>query len=274
MPLFPIVLWAQKKECLYLTIELQDAENLKIDLKEDKLYFYGTKDKNEYEFTLNFSKPINVEESKYSTKRNIKFKIIKKEKERWKTINNDGKKHWIKCDWNSWVDTDEENKTTEYDDMAMNSFGGMGGMPDMSQFGNMPGMGGLGGMGGMPGMPGMGGLGGMGGMPGMGDLDFSKLGNMGGDDMANFSGLGGMDQFKNMPNMDNMNDDDSSSYGDDTSDDDEDDDEDDDDDIESKNETDKIHECNDSKCNVDKDGIHDEDAKIQDPIVEVQEPVA
>ncbi|SCP05746.1 co-chaperone p23, putative [Plasmodium ovale] len=271
MPLFPIVLWAQKKECLYLTIELQDAENLKIDLKEDKLYFYGTKDKNEYEFTLNFSKPINVEESKYSTKRNIKFKIIKKEKERWKTINNDGKKHWIKCDWNSWVDTDEENKTTEYDDMAMNSFGGMGGMPDMSQFGNMPGMGG---MGGMPGMPGMGGLGGMGGMPGMGDLDFSKLGNMGGDDMANFSGLGGMDQFKNMPNMDNMNDDDSSSYGDDTSDDDEDDDEDDDDDIESKNETDKIHECNDSKCNVDKDGIHDEDAKIQDPIVEVQEPVA
>ncbi|CRG94732.1 cochaperone p23, putative [Plasmodium gallinaceum] len=247
MPLYPIVLWAQKKECIYLTIELQEIENVKIDLKEDKLYFFATKDKNEYEFTLNFLKPINVDESKYSTKRNIKFKIIKKEKERWKTINNDGKKHWIKCDWNSWVDTDEENKTTEYDDMAMNSFGGMGGMPDMSQLGNMG---------------------------GMGDLDFSKLGNMGGDDMANFSGLGGMDQFKNMPNMNNMNDDDSSSYGDDSSEED-DDDEEEDDDIDNKNtEEEKKNECNDSKCNIENENRNDSENKIQDPIVEVQEPVA
>ncbi|CRH01389.1 co-chaperone p23, putative [Plasmodium relictum] len=250
MPLYPIVLWAQKKECLYLTIELQDIENVKIDLKEDKLYFYATKDKNEYEFTLNFLKPINVDESKYSTKRNIKFKIIKKEKERWKTINNDGKKHWIKCDWNSWVDTDEENKTTEYDDMAMNSFGGMGGMPDMSQLGNM------------------------GGMGGMGDLDFSKLGNMGmgGDDMANFSGLGGMDQFKNMPNMNNMNDDDSSSYGDDSSE--EEDDDEDDDEIDNQNNEEEKKECNESKCTMEKENRNDADTKIQDPIVEVQEPVA
>ncbi|SCM09755.1 co-chaperone p23, putative [Plasmodium chabaudi adami] len=246
MPLFPIVLWAQKKECIYLTIELQDAEDLKIDLKEDSLYFYGTKEKNEYEFNLNFLKPINVDESKYTTKRNIKFKIIKKEKERWKTINNDGKKHWVKCDWNSWVDTDEEDKTTEYDDMAMNSFGGMGGLPDMSQFGGMGGMGGMGGLGGM------GGMGGLGGMGGMGDIDFSKLGNMGGD-MSNLAGLGGMDQFKNMPNM---NDDDSSSYGDDSSD--EDDDEDDD---TNKSDADHSHACNDAKCNIDKDG-----GKVQEPV--------
>ncbi|CAD2100432.1 co-chaperone p23, putative [Plasmodium vinckei lentum] len=256
MPLFPIVLWAQKKECIYLTIELQDAEDLKIDLKEDSLYFYGTKEKNEYEFNLNFLKPINVDESKYTTKRNIKFKIIKKEKERWKTINNDGKKHWIKCDWNSWVDTDEEDKTTEYDDMAMNSFGGMGGLPDMSQFGGMGGLGGMGGMGGLGGMGGMGGLGGMGGMGGMGDIDFSKLGNMGGD-MGNLAGLGGMDQFKNMPNM---NDDDSSSYGDDSSDDD-----DDEDDDTNKSDADHSHACNDAKCNKDC-GIHNDDAKVQEPV--------
>lgn len=271
MPLFPVVLWAQTKEWLYLTIELEDPENVKIDLKENELYFSGSKGKNEYEFTLNFLKPINVEESKYSTKRNIKFKIVKKEKERWKTLNNDGKKHWIKCDWNLWVDTDEEDKDIQFDDMGMNNFGGLGGMPDMSQFANM------------------GGLGGMGGMDGMEGMDFSKLG-AGLGNMGNLSGMGGMDQFKNMPNMNDYNDDDdddddddSSSYSDDSSDED-DDDEDGEDEkqkdkekgADSETEKEKSSKTNDKKESVNlSSGVDGEsDTKIQDPIMEVQEPVA
>lgn len=250
MPLLPIVLWAQKKECIYLTIDLEDAENVKIDLKEDKLCFSGKKDKNEYEFELLFLKPINVEESKYSTTRNIKFKIIKQEKERWKTLNKDGKKHWIKCDWNTWVDTDEENKTTDFDDMAMNSFGGMGGMPDMSQLGNMS------------------------------DIDFSKLGGMGGlggmgnGEMPNFGGMPGMDDFKNMPNMGGMNDDDdddddSSSYSDSDSDEDSEEEKDEESKTKGEDANEKKEDCLGSKSTIDQ-----EESTINDPVVEVQKPMA
>ncbi|CAN6969779.1 unnamed protein product [Brassica rapa subsp. trilocularis] len=70
------------------------------------------------------------------------------EPERWNKLVRGGKApHYVKVDWDKWVDEDDEGSAGA-GDMDM---GGMGGM-DFSNFGGMGGMEGLGGMGGMGGM--------------------------------------------------------------------------------------------------------------------------
>ena len=50
----PTVKWAQRKDKIFLTIELRDIKNDKIDLKEKELVFEGSSDNNTYEAKLNF----------------------------------------------------------------------------------------------------------------------------------------------------------------------------------------------------------------------------
>ncbi|KAF7457802.1 co-chaperone p23 [Cryptosporidium felis] len=145
--LFPTVLWAQTKKALFVTVDLPDIKDYKVDLEEDYLKFYAKVDNNEYGFKLEFLKPINKEESKYQVTRSLHFMITKKEEERWASITKDSSntRNWLKCDWNRWIDTDEEENPTNKFDMfgGMDGMGGMGGMGgfDLSQLGDMSGMG-------------------------------------------------------------------------------------------------------------------------------------
>ncbi|KAH9614230.1 hypothetical protein KSS87_022837 [Heliosperma pusillum] len=109
--------------------------------------------------------------------RSIFCVLEKEEKKWWNKLLKEGKPpHYVKVDWDKWVDEDDDTGAAEPD---------LGGM-DFSKFGDMGGMGGMegmmGGMGGMGGMEGM--VGGMGGMSGMEGL----MGGMG--------GMGGPDEFE------------------------------------------------------------------------------
>lgn len=202
--LHPIVTWAQRssdsdatKNIVYLTIAIQDATNVDIQLTSDRLKFSGesAEDKKQYVLDLEFFKPIDVDESKRSDSGNKIFFILRKkelETDYWPRLTKEKLKlHYIKTDFDKWVDEDEQDEQPEEaDDMAnMMNMGGAGGMPGMPGMGGMPGMPGMGGMGGMPGMGAMGGMPGMGG-DGAGGLDFSKLmqsiggGGEGGPDLS------------------------------------------------------------------------------------------
>lgn len=158
----PECLWAERKEFIFLTVQVTSPEDLKVDLKEQSLDFSCCKGNKTYSCHLDFPEPINVEESKYSAQRNVQFKLMKKEAKRWHRVSTADKKlHWLKCDWNKWVDSDEEeNSKMDMSDFDMDSmgFGGMGGMGAMGGLGGMGGMGGLdlnalGGSGGFEDMP-------------------------------------------------------------------------------------------------------------------------
>jgi hypothetical protein len=174
----PEVLWAQRssssepsKNFVYLTISVPDvpASDLQLDLKPTSLTFTGTSAtlKRKYHLELEFYAEIDVEESKTNhTAKNIEFKLQKKElgEEYWPRLLKEAKRlHFLKTDFDKWVDEDEQNEAPE---------------EDFSQFG-----GGMGGGAGGP--PGMGGD--------FGGIDFSKLG---GGDMPDMSammgGAGGM----------------------------------------------------------------------------------
>ena len=162
----PEVLWAQRsnaedaaKNFIYLTISVPDVspKNLKLDLQPTSLSFSGYSDslKRAYAVALEFYAEIDVAESKQThTAKNVELVLRKKEKkeEFWPRLLKDSKKmHFLKTDFDKWVDEDEQDEAPEDD------------------FGNMGGMGGMPGMGDMSSM--MGGAGGD-----FGGIDFSKLG--------------------------------------------------------------------------------------------------
>jgi hypothetical protein len=193
----PEVTWAQRsstddpeKNYVYLTIVAADVpeSDLKLDLKEQSLSFKGTSTSKKvtYAVDLEFFAEIDPKESKIShSGRDVTMVLRKKElkKEYWPRLLKDSKKmHFLKTNFDKWVDEDEQDEAPEDDSMhQMNPMGGAGGMG-----GGDGGFGGIdfsklgAGGGGMPGMEGMdmasmmqgmGGAGGMGGMGGMGGDD-------------------------------------------------------------------------------------------------------
>jgi len=170
-PLTPEVLWAQRsnktdaaKNYVYLTITVPDVQkkNLKLDLKPTGLSFSGLSDtlKHSYKLDLEFYAEIDVENSKVNhTGKNVELVLRKKElkEEFWPRLLKDAKKvHFLKTDFDKWVDEDEQEEAPEDD---LGNMGGMGGMPGMGDMSSM-----------------MGGAGGD-----FGGIDFSKLGGAGGD---------------------------------------------------------------------------------------------
>jgi len=170
----PEVLWAQRssktepeKNYVYLTISVPDVppKGLKLDLKPTGLTFTGTSEskKTTYHLDLEFFKEIDVENSKTNhSPKDIEIILRKKEleEEYWPRLLKDkAKVHFLRTDFDKWVDEDEQNEAPEDDYMnnfggGMGEDGGFGGI-DFSKLGA-----GAGGEGGMPGMEGLGAEGG------------------------------------------------------------------------------------------------------------------
>ncbi|KAK4775562.1 hypothetical protein SAY87_023523 [Trapa incisa] len=155
----PELKWAQRKDQVFLTVVLPDAKDAKVNLEPDGIFTFTAKggaENNSYELKLELFDKVNVEESKINIGvRNI-FCILEKSEKVWwkKLLLGEGKlPHYIKVDWDKWVDEDEDDN-----DVGNMDLGGM----DFSKFGGMGGDMGVGNM-------------------DLGGMDFSKFGGMGGD---------------------------------------------------------------------------------------------
>ncbi|KAJ3139390.1 hypothetical protein HK100_011665 [Physocladia obscura] len=164
----PEVLWAQRTDELYVTINVSDIVNPQITLTKDQLKFEGLNTAGKkFAVALDFLNPVDPEASHKNINARALVFVIAKEKKGgsyWPRLlkASAGKPHYLKTDFGKWKDEDEDD---EEDQVA--GGGGGGGAPggfDMSQFS------------GMGGMEGLGGLGGMGGMGDLGGMDFSKFG--------------------------------------------------------------------------------------------------
>ncbi|KAM5549626.1 hypothetical protein ABKV19_000845 [Rosa sericea] len=106
----PSVKWAQQPDTLYITIELPDAEDVKLKLEpEGKFLFSATTgaEKTPYVVDLDLYDKIDVNESRYSVgSRNI-FHLVKKAENKWwsRLIKQEGKAPgFLKVDWDNWGD--------------------------------------------------------------------------------------------------------------------------------------------------------------------------
>jgi hypothetical protein len=117
-----------------LTITVPDVQpsNLKLDLKSQSLKFAGHSDslKRDYALELEFYGEIDESATKVNhTAKNIAFVLRKKElkEEFWPRLLKDAKKvHFLKTDFDKWVDEDEQDEAPEDD------LGNMGGMGKLS----------------------------------------------------------------------------------------------------------------------------------------------
>uniref|UniRef100_A0AAV1VGS4 CS domain-containing protein n=1 Tax=Peronospora matthiolae TaxID=2874970 RepID=A0AAV1VGS4_9STRA len=130
-PLWAPVKWAQRKEALYVTVDLPDVKDETVTLSNTNLTFKGTSTGQEYEVTLDFFKEVDAE-SKESiwakTDRNLHFYIVKKhqDEEFWPRLLADKhlEKTNVKVDWSKFVDEDEDEGQSGFDMSALNGGGG------------------------------------------------------------------------------------------------------------------------------------------------------
>ncbi|KAI8331485.1 HSP20-like chaperone [Chlamydoabsidia padenii] len=170
MTLHPTVLWAQRAEYVYLTVELTDITDPVIELTADKFHFKGKgeKEQKEYECEIEFLKSVDPQKShRVLTPRGLTMIIIKTDQGYWDKLQKGPRPNYLKVDFNRWRDEDEDEDEKDAPG---------GGMPDMASLASMMGGGG----GGMPDLSSMMGGGAGGGMP-----DLSSM--MGGDmpDLSN-----------------------------------------------------------------------------------------
>lgn len=193
MAITPMVKWAQREDKVFVTVEVTNSNDVKIDIApEGKLTCSGKfgPDQAEFESTLEFHAGFDVEASKQLCNQNrLFFTLAKKEEGWWPRVTKEKVKlAWLKIDFDKWKDEDddgEEDKPDNYDQAGMQGMGG--GMPGM---GGPPGAGGPGGM--PPGMDMeammkmMGGMGGGAGGPGGGGMPdmASMMAGMGGGGMG------------------------------------------------------------------------------------------
>ncbi|RMZ85903.1 hypothetical protein DV736_g6543, partial [Chaetothyriales sp. CBS 134916] len=144
----PEVLWAQRssdsdpeKNYVYLTISVPDVppKSLQLKLSPTGLVFTGTSEtkKTTYHLELEFYAEIDPENSKtHHTAANIQLILRKKELtlEYWPRLLKSSKKvHFLRTDFDKWVDEDEQNEAPEDD--YLNQFGG--GLGDDGGFGGI-----------------------------------------------------------------------------------------------------------------------------------------
>jgi len=105
-------LQAQRKDRLYIKIDVSDSKNVDIKLDPSgKLTFKGISDNKTYESDLPLLHEVNVEESKWVVRpRYVDFLIKKKESGPYwpRLLKDEGKKSFLKVDWSHWKDEDEE----------------------------------------------------------------------------------------------------------------------------------------------------------------------
>ncbi|KAI2789679.1 Co-chaperone protein SBA1 [Penicillium oxalicum] len=173
----PEVTWAQRssdsepeRNYLYVNLKTPDVPkaDAKLDITPTNVFFTGTSGKGvTYSVSLDLYGEIDPENSKvHHTDREVELVLRKKElkMEYWPRLLKEAKKaHFLKTDFDKWVDEDEQDEAAE-DDYA-NNFGGFGG-EDGGGLSNID-FSKLGGMGGAGGMPDLNALAGMaGGAPG------------------------------------------------------------------------------------------------------------
>ncbi|KAK4273210.1 hypothetical protein QN277_021655 [Acacia crassicarpa] len=130
----PEVKWAQRSDKVHITVQLPDSKNAKVDLAPEGVFTFSATagaENHLYELRVELFDKVDVEESKINIGvRNI-FCVVQKAEGGWwkRLLRGEGKApHYIKVDWDKWVDEDDDDGLGDLDlgGMDFSKFGGMG----------------------------------------------------------------------------------------------------------------------------------------------------
>ena len=130
---FPMIKWAQRKDRLFITINVVHSKKPIVDLTDGKrIKYQGTDGTVNYAFDMELYDEISKDESKYTLEsRNILLNLKKKTSgPYWPRVLKDEKKyHWIEEDWMYFTEEDEEDEATNPNKPGQ----GFDDMPDMGE---------------------------------------------------------------------------------------------------------------------------------------------
>ncbi|CAN8073280.1 unnamed protein product [Agarophyton chilense] len=116
--LTPEFLWAQRKDQVYLTVNVPNVKKAETTIKvtdDGHVYFKGpggaVGHEAQYVMDINLFKPIKADQSKYKiTARFVFFKIIKADSGPYwdRLLKQEGRNIHCKIDWDNWKDEDED----------------------------------------------------------------------------------------------------------------------------------------------------------------------
>eukprot|EP01125_Pyxidicula_operculata_P021462 TRINITY_DN8276_c0_g1_i1.p1 TRINITY_DN8276_c0_g1~~TRINITY_DN8276_c0_g1_i1.p1 ORF type:complete len:182 (-),score=56.46 TRINITY_DN8276_c0_g1_i1:83-628(-) len=126
------VRWAQRKDLIYLQLDVSDCKNETVELTNEKLHFKATGgDKNTYVADVTFNEEVTKEGSKWAIHgRSVVFVIMKKENNWWPRLTKEKTKFsWLSVDWSKWVDEDDAEDGFDLDTGGFGGFdaSGLGG---------------------------------------------------------------------------------------------------------------------------------------------------
>lgn len=111
--LFPPIKWAQRADCVLITVDVPDCEDVKLNVDEEKnsLLFSCTAGKEKYSINMELWEKVVKDESSWNyTGRNVMINLSKKDKdadEWWpRTTKQKIKNRNIKVDFKRWMDKD------------------------------------------------------------------------------------------------------------------------------------------------------------------------
>ncbi|XP_061704662.1 uncharacterized protein CG16817-like [Cydia pomonella] len=133
----PAVLWAQRKEDVFLTFSVESKDPT-IKIEKDSVYFKGlnAQDNKTHEVTIPLYDAVVPDTSAFVNKGRCIEMVLRKEKKDapyWPSLTKDKKKpHYLKIDFNKWRDEDDEEEegggAMNYDiEEMLRSMGGGGG---------------------------------------------------------------------------------------------------------------------------------------------------
>lgn len=146
----PPVMWAQRREILFVTICLEDCKDPEIHVKPQMIYFKGIggTEQKMHEITINLYREINSDRTiKNLRGRSIELILTKNENgPYWPRLTKEKTKaHWLKSDFNKWKDEDASDdedgmEGNGYDiEEMMRQMGGLGSggrKPDFDNLGD------------------------------------------------------------------------------------------------------------------------------------------
>ncbi|OAF68535.1 Co-chaperone protein SBA1 [Intoshia linei] len=133
----PSVMWAQRRDGIYITFNVVDCKNPEIDVQENCITFKGKSEGNKlYKLSFNVYEEIDPSTSKKClTDRFVRLYIKRKTAgDYWpRLLKESAKVFWLKTDFALWKDEEDSDTEEKGDDFSNfnNMMGGAGGMPNM-----------------------------------------------------------------------------------------------------------------------------------------------
>ncbi|KAL8616589.1 hypothetical protein ACOMHN_036621 [Nucella lapillus] len=141
----PPLLWAQRKDKVWVTVSLENCKNPTFDLKGKTFHFKGKggTQNSDHEVTLNLFGEIDPEKSLcQKSDRQAFFTLYKKDPNPsyWPRLTEEQKKfHFLKTDFNKWKDEDDESEEEEKEDFNLDEMmSSMGGLNNADLAGGAP----------------------------------------------------------------------------------------------------------------------------------------